>query len=277
MINFVAGFDRPSLGSCLALAAWSVLAVLLPGCGVTEGPPRPAPGGPSDGEVDTVTKEPGRLTTRPHGPTQTKPEYGLRPLKIDGVGHGLMYVPRSYREERPAPLAITLHGAGGDSRGGMGPFLRVAEKFNLILISPKSREGTWDLLRGGFGADVGFIDRAMKIAFDRYAIDADRVGIQGFSDGASYALSLGITNGDLFTHIVAFSPGFAAPNGRHGSPKIFMSHGTEDSVLPIDQTSRKIAPRLRDGGYKVRYEEFAGSHRPQRDISHEAAEWFTGR
>lgn len=30
----------------------------------------------------------------------------------------------------------------------------------------------------------------------------------GFSDGASYALSLGLPNGNLFSHIVAFSPGF---------------------------------------------------------------------
>ena len=33
----------------------------------------------------------------------------------------------------------------------------------------------------------------------------------GFSDGASYALSLGAANGDLFTHIAAFSPGFMRP------------------------------------------------------------------
>lgn len=39
------------------------------------------------------------------------------------------------------------------------------------------------------------------------AIDPAHVAIGGFSDGASCALSLGLVNGDLFTHVMAFSPG----------------------------------------------------------------------
>lgn len=44
-----------------------------------------------------------------------------------------------------------------------------------------------------------------------YAVDTTRLGVGGFSDGASYALSLGLTNGDLFTHVIAFSPGALYP------------------------------------------------------------------
>ncbi len=51
-------------------------------------------------------------------------------------------------------------------------------------------------------------------------MDAGRVGIGGFSDGASYALSLGLTNGDLFTHVLAFSPGFMRPASQVGRPKV---------------------------------------------------------
>ena len=45
---------------------------------------------------------------------------------------------------------------------------------------------------------------------------------------ASYALSLGIANGNLFSHVLAFSPGFLAPAGQTGSPRICVSHGTQD-------------------------------------------------
>jgi predicted esterase len=86
-----------------------------------------------------------------------------------------------------------------------------------------------------------------------YAIDPARVAIGGFSDGASYALSLGLTNGDLFSHVLAFSPGFMAPAGQEGSPRIFVSHGTRDAVLPIDRCSRRIVPTLRRAGYDVAY------------------------
>jgi predicted esterase len=40
----------------------------------------------------------------------------------------------------------------------------------------------------------------------------------GFSDGASYALSLGLANGDLFTHVLGFSPGFMRVPRHVGRP-----------------------------------------------------------
>jgi phospholipase/carboxylesterase len=45
---------------------------------------------------------------------------------------------------------------------------------------------------------------------------------------ASYALSLGIANGNLFSHVLAFSLGFLAPASQTGSPRIFVSNGTQD-------------------------------------------------
>lgn len=79
----------------------------------------------------------------------------------------------------------------------------------------------------------GLSDEALAHTFEHYTVDPSRVAIGGFSDGASYALSLGLGNGDLFRHIIAFSPGFAVPPRQLGSPRIFMSHGTKDRVLPI--------------------------------------------
>jgi predicted esterase len=38
-------------------------------------------------------------------------------------------------------------------------------------------------------------------------IDPVRLAVGVFSDGASYALSLGIPSADLYTHVLAFSPG----------------------------------------------------------------------
>jgi phospholipase/carboxylesterase len=53
---------------------------------------------------------------------------------------------------------------------------------------------------------------------------------------------VGITNGDLFTHVIAFSPGFLAPARQEGAPRLFISHGIHDTVLPIDRCSRRIVP-----------------------------------
>jgi predicted esterase len=107
------------------------------------------------------------------------------------------------------------------------------------------------------------------------AVDARRLAITGFSDGASYALSLGLTNGDLFTRVIAFSPGFMTPAQRRGKPSLFVSHGTRDGVLPIERSSRRIVPQLERAGYEVRYREFEGGHVVPPGIGREAAEWFT--
>jgi phospholipase/carboxylesterase len=150
----------------------------------------------------------------------------------------------------------------------------LADRSGLILLAPDSRRQTWDVISGGYGPDVAYIDRALELTFSRYHINPAHIAVGGFSDGASYAISLGVTNGDLFTHIVAFSPGFMAPAGRHGSPAIFVSHGTKDRVLPIETCSRVIAPRLKREGYRVHYREFDGPHTVPYDIAHEAIEWF---
>jgi phospholipase/carboxylesterase len=120
------------------------------------------------------------------------------------------------------------------------------------------------------------IDTALAQVFDRFTVDPRHLAVAGFSDGASYALSLGLTNGDLFSHVIGFSPGFAAPAEPVGQPKIFMTHGVDDRVLPIDQTSRRVAPRLQRAGYSLTYDEFSGGHVVPGDQARRALDWFLG-
>ena len=173
------------------------------------------------------------------------------------------------------PLVVLLHGAGEDARDGLAQLREQADVSGLILLSLASRGPTWDFVMGGYGPDVAAIDAALENTFARYAVDPARVAIGGYSDGASYALSLGIANGDLFTHVLAFSPGFVAPAGRVGSPRIFVSHGKRDRWLPIDRCSRRIVPQLERAGYEVTYREFDGPHVVPPQIGREAVDWLT--
>jgi len=216
----------------------------------------------------------GRVGSRPHAPTLPPDTPGLHQFGLESGRDGLLYVPAVYHPEAPAPLVLMLHGAGGDARGGIDPFLALADRAGLLLLAPDSRGSTWDLVIGSHGPDVTFITRALSHVFDRYAVDIAHVGIEGFSDGASYALSLGLTNGDLFTHVIAFSPGFFVSPDAVGSPRIFVSHGTDDRVLPIDRTSRLLTPRLKTRGYELAYEEFHGGHLVPNDIAQRALDWF---
>lgn len=214
-----------------------------------------------------------RLRARPTPPTETAAP-GLHPLGLGAARDGLVYVPTGYRPDCPAPLALMLHGAGGNAQHGLAPLRELADAAGLILLAPESRRQTWDVILGGYGPDVAFLDRALARLFSRYAVDPARLAVGGFSDGASYALSIGMTNGDLFTHLIALSPGFAAPAERRGTPRIFISHGTRDEVLPIEPCSRSLVPRLRRAGYEVDYREFDGGHTVPPSIASAAADWF---
>jgi predicted esterase len=65
------------------------------------------------------------------------------------------------------------------------------------------------------------------------------------------------------------------PAAVRGKPKIFISHGTSDQVMPIDITSRRFVPRLRTLGYAVTYREYDGRHQLPPAVAREAFEWFS--
>ena len=143
-----------------------------------------------------------------------------------------------------------------------------------MLVAPDARTGEWDLLDSGFGPDVDFIDHALAKAFELCAIDPRRVAIEGFSDGGSYALSLGLRNTELFTHVIAFSPGFVKIPSVTGRPMIFISHGSNDAILPVARCSHRIVARLEREGYPVVFREFPGGHLVPPDVAAGAAAWF---
>jgi phospholipase/carboxylesterase len=192
-------------------------------------------------------------------------ETGLRPLRQQGA---LLYVPSGYRPGQAMPLLVMLHGAGGDARHSVALARDHAERLGFLVLAPKSRAATWDVVsEERYGADVSALDAALEEVFAAYSVDPRRVAIGGFSDGATYALALGRGNGDLFSQIFAFSPGFVAPARRRGRPRIFVSHGKGDRVLPIDDTGRRVVHDLTEAGYPVTYEEFAGGHEVQDRIA----------
>lgn len=216
-----------------------------------------------------------RLTARPGTPTGSVTP-GEHPLGLRNDGRdGLLYVPAGYAATRPAPLVLMLHGASGSARGALRPFRELADDAGLVLLAPESRGVTWDAIRGDYGPDVAFIDRALASVFDRVAVDGGRLTIEGFSDGATYALGVGLTNGDLFQRVVAFSPGFMLPIDAHARPRVFISHGTRDQILPIDQCSRRIVPALERARYDVKYREFDGPHTVPPEIAKDALAWMS--
>ena len=198
------------------------------------------------------------------------------PLGLGAGRDGVLYVPDT--AEAGAPVLVFLHGATGSGRAHLRAVLAAADRYGVVLVAPDSRHpATWDLIAsGGFGPDVAFLDRVLDATARTVDVHPDRLAVGGVSDGASYALAVGLSNGDVFPAVLAFSPGFLVVPAPVGRPRVFVSHGTGDPVLPIDACSRSFVPALRDAGYDVRFDEFDGGHTVPAPVSDGAVAWWLG-
>lgn len=213
----------------------------------------------------------GRLTSRPRAGVKTTAT-GFTAFGFENNREALVYLPQR-AVESPVPFLLMLHGATQNPQRMFDYLGTTPEEAGVAVLAPKSRNTTWDALGGSFGEDVEFLNVALDRVFSMTAIDPARISIGGFSDGASYAISLGIINGDLFRGVAAFSPGFVIDGTPHGKPRIFISHGTQDHILPIDSCGRRIAASLITRGYDVTFREFQGDHEIPSDVAREGMMW----
>jgi predicted esterase len=220
----------------------------------------------------------GRLVARPR---EGRPAAGFQPgcrrLGLSAHRDGAICLPARAAPGARLPLLVLFHGAGGDVRGAAALMRLLSELLGAAVLAPESRGRTWERIRDGFGPDVAFIDVALAQLFASAPIDPRRIAVGGFSDGASYALSVALTNGDLFGQALAFAPGFMAPGEPRGRPEFFIVHGTRDAVLPIDRCSRRIVPALQGAGYDVTYHEFTGGHVVSPRLVRRAVRWLRSR
>ena len=215
----------------------------------------------------------GRISARPpKAPVKAGSAPGTRQLGLASGRDALVQTPANAAASK-LPLLVLLHGAGGSGAGILKRLGSAADQAGVAVLSPDSRDGTWDAIRGYFGPDVTFLNRALERVFETLPVDPARVTVGGFSDGATYALSLGLINGDLFRRVLAFSPGFIVEGSLHGKPRIFVSHGTADPILPIDRCSRVIVSGLKKSGYDVTFREFGGGHTVPPEIAAEGMRW----
>lgn len=219
----------------------------------------------------------GELSARPRGDAPARPPVpGVHPMPQPSGGTALLHVPERLTGER-LPLVVMLHGAGGRAEHSIDMVRGHADRFGFLLLAPKSTAATWDIIaRRRYGTDVAAIDALLETLFEAHAVDRARVAIAGFSDGASYALSLGLANGDLFSHVLAFSPGFMVPPRLESDPAVLISHGERDEVLPIQPCGRHIVAQLRALGREPLYREFPDGHTVPDEIARWAFSRFIG-
>ncbi|KAF5833484.1 phospholipase/Carboxylesterase [Dunaliella salina] len=172
--------------------------------------------------------------------------------------NGLLFIPSTYDHKQPSPMILMLHGSDASGMNCAHLFRwEELEEHRVIMLLPDARDAcgrTWDVNVGGFGADVRFIDRALKRLFENFNIDPSKICCAGFSDGASSPVR----------------------------PKVFISHGVNDKVLDINHCSGHIAYRLESMGFpppdahqgSFIFHEFLGGHCVPTEVASRALRWF---
>lgn len=216
----------------------------------------------------------GRLSARPGIPPTTTMAPGIHDLVVANADrHCWLVVPANYEPTRAWPITLFFRGAITPARNYLDSFRPLADELGIIILAPEATSRTWDLVLGGFGPDVEFINLALQETFRTVHVDPDRICSSGFSDGASYSLSLGMSNGDFLTRIAAYSPGFIQAEAQRGHPEFFITHGNMDAVLPVAST-RDIVAQLQSAGYPVEYREFDGPHAVSLSLARESFQWM---
>jgi len=203
----------------------------------------------------------GRMTFRPGAAPASDPlSPGRHALSFAEGREAVLVVPENLPVDTPLPLLVMFHGAGGEANRVLPHFVAHARARRFLLLAPQSMYRTWDIVIGGHGPDLERLDAALFRVAEHFRLDPERLAFAGFSDGGSYALSLGLTNGDVSSHVIGMSAGFMNAFTQTGAPRVFLAHGRSDSQLPIETSAHTTARRLLESGYDLTLQPFDGDH-----------------
>ena len=165
----------------------------------------------------------------------------------------LLYVPKSYDRATPAPLVISMHGAGlwGASQRDISRWNELADSNGFIVVYPSGVGGkgvrVWRAEPGdGLTKDVRFISELIDTLSANYHIDRTRIYANGLSNGGGMTFVLSCTLSD---RIAAFGMVAAAQTSswrwcRDERPVPMIAfHGTADPDVPYNGGASWISPR----------------------------------
>lgn len=227
-------------------------------------------------------------------PVEDRPE-GLVWIE-QGPHRAVLLTPDEIDDTKTYPLITVLHGAGRQDELLLKACKGEPERRQAFFLIPRSLHMTWDLIAlGGSGGaaldpaagppssdrpDLDFFEYAYDLIWRRFPIDRERQALLGYSDGASYGLSLGLSNPDIFSAVMAWAAGFLAIDGNaipEGTrkPQLYLEYGTHDELFDFEQVAKPMQRNLEQLGYQVSFHaDQGGRHWPSSTFQEEALDWF---
>jgi polyhydroxybutyrate depolymerase len=164
----------------------------------------------------------------------------------------VLYVPPTYDRSKPAPLVISMHGAGlwGAAQRDISQWNRVADREGVIVVYPSGRSGfgprVWNADAGsGVTVDVRFISDLIDALQKNHNIDPSRIYADGLSNGGGMAFVLSCTMSDRIAAVGLVASAQTEPwewcTDDRPVPMIAF-HGTADKDTPYHGGKSWVLP-----------------------------------
>jgi len=222
-----------------------------------------------------------RCRHKPVESTGVEPPTGF--VRVEqGPASGVLLTPEPFDPSRSYPLFTVFHGAGRRDELLVKACRAEPDRRQAFFFVPRSVEPTWDLIVGSTPVDLEFLEYAWDLIYRRYPIDPEQQGLIGYSDGASYALSLALSNPGTFEAVMAWAAGFvvldrSSLDSAGRKARIYLEYGTHDSLFPFEQIAIPMRENLLRAGYDVTFSvDEGGRHMPSGSFQGEALDWFFG-
>jgi phospholipase/carboxylesterase len=198
----------------------------------------------------------------------------------------LPHLPLEYLLRKPMiaalhpPLLILLHGYGSNeedlfSLASLLPpeFLVIAARAPYVLTSGQYAWFHLDFSSGKMVHNEAQAEKSRLLlkhfideAAHAFAVDTTRISLVGFSQGAILSASVALTFPSLVCAIAMLSgrileeiKPLVQKREAFKQFKVFLAHGTEDTVLPVSY-AREAKVYLEELGVKLEYREYALPH-----------------
>ena len=200
-------------------------------------------------------------------------------------------------ENKKPPLLLLLHGFGADENDlfGLAPFMD--ERF--FIVSPRA---PFELPYGGFawfeltiqpdkiGYNVKEFEQSRQKILEfvneliaEHDLDAEKIYLCGFSQGAIMSLSVMLSEPEKFAGVAAMSgramPEMLPAQSNFDALKdfpILVTHGIYDPVLPVEngRATNEILSRL---PVDLEYKEYKMAHEISQESLRDVADWLSSK